>query len=41
MSKVNTTDESIPWFLKVIIAIAVLVVLFIVGIDLLTFAEAL
>jgi hypothetical protein len=41
MSNVTRTDESMPWFLKAIIAVAILVVLFIVGIDLLTFVEAL
>lgn len=40
MSDVSET-ESMPWFLKVIIFIAGLVVLFIIGIDLLTFAGAL
>jgi len=37
----DTTDgQSLPWFVKLIIAVAVLVVLFILGIDLLTFAAA-
>mgnify|MGYP000135464623 CR=1 FL=1 len=31
-------DDALPWYLKAIIAIAVLVVLFIVVIDLATFA---
>jgi len=35
-----TADNSLPWFVKVVIAIAVLVALFIVGIDLLTFAAS-
>lgn len=34
-------DDALPWYLKLIIAIAVLVVLFIVAIDLLTFAAKL
>jgi hypothetical protein len=29
-----------PWFVKVVVAIALLVVLFIIGVDLLTFAAA-
>lgn len=33
-------DGSLPWFVKVIIVVAVLVVLFIIGIDILTFASA-
>lgn len=33
-------DDSLPWSVKVVIAVALLVVLFIVGIDLLTFAAA-
>jgi hypothetical protein len=41
MSNVTATDEPMPWFLKVVIAVAILVVLFVVGIDLLTFVEAL
>jgi len=36
----TTTDGSLPWFVKLVIAVALLVVLFIVGIDLLTFAAA-
>ena len=37
----STTDsQSLPWFVKLIIAVAVLVALFIIGIDLLTFAAA-
>jgi hypothetical protein len=34
----STTDGSLPWFVKAIIGVAVLVVAFIVGVDLLTFA---
>lgn len=37
----STTSQSVPWFLKVIIIIAALVVLFIVFVDLLAFASAL
>lgn len=33
-------DDSLPWFLKVIIAVALLVVLFIIGVDLLAFMAA-
>jgi hypothetical protein len=40
MSDVTGSNESLPWFVKAIIVVAVLVVLFIVGIDLLTFAGA-
>lgn len=36
-----TTVGSIPWFLKVIMIVAALVVLFIVVVDLLAFASAL
>jgi len=36
----STADGSLPWFVKVVIAIAALIVLFIIGIDLLTFAAA-
>ncbi|WP_255518369.1 MULTISPECIES: hypothetical protein [unclassified Haloarcula] len=36
----TTTDDSLPWFVKVVIAITLLVLLFIIGIDLLAFAEA-
>lgn len=36
----TTADSSLPWFVKVIIAIAVLVALFIIGVDLLTFAAS-
>jgi len=41
MSDTPAADESMPWFLKAIIFVAVLVVLFIVGVDLLTFAQSL
>lgn len=33
-------DESLPWFIKAIIVVALVVVLFILGIDILTFAAA-
>ena len=33
-------DGSLPWFVKAIIVVALVVVLFIIGIDLLTFAAA-
>lgn len=36
-----TADDSLPWFVKVVIAVAVMVVLFVIGIDLLAFAAAL
>ena len=36
----TTADDSLPWFVKVVIAVALMVVLFIIGIDLLTFAAA-
>ncbi|WP_262177391.1 hypothetical protein [Haloarcula laminariae] len=36
----SDTDDSFPWFLKVIIGVALLVVLFIIGVDLLTFIAA-
>ncbi|WP_324664510.1 hypothetical protein [Haloarcula sediminis] len=36
----SSTDGSLPWFVKAVIAVALLVVLFILGIDLLTFAAA-
>ena len=39
MSSTNTED-SLPWFVKAVIAVALMVVLFIIGIDLLTFAAA-
>jgi len=39
MSNSNAND-SMPWFVKVVVAIALLVVLFIIGVDLLTFAAA-
>lgn len=37
----ETDDSSLPLYLKVIILVAILVVLFILGIDLLVFADAL
>jgi len=37
----STTDVTLPWFLKAVILVAILVVLFIIGVDLLTFAGAL
>jgi hypothetical protein len=36
----STPDGSLPWFIKVIIAVAILVAVFIIGVDLLTFAAA-
>ncbi|WP_269750334.1 hypothetical protein [Halosimplex litoreum] len=40
MSDTPAADQSMPWFLKAIILVAVLVVLFIIGVDLLTFAQS-
>ena len=37
----TTADQSLPWFVKVVILVALLVVGFIIAIDLLTFAAAL
>lgn len=34
-------SEGLPWFLKVIILVALLVILFVIVIDLITFAGAL
>jgi len=36
----STADGSLPWFVKVIIGVAMLVAIFIIGIDLLTFAAS-
>jgi hypothetical protein len=36
-----TGDESLPWYLKVLILVALLVILFVIVIDLITFAGAL
>ena len=36
----SSDDDSFPWFLKVVIAITLLILLIILGIDLLTFAAA-
>jgi hypothetical protein len=36
----TTANGSLPWFVKVSIAVALIVVLFIIAIDLLTFAAA-
>ena len=36
----SSADGSLPWFVKVVIGVALLIVIFIVGIDLLTFAAA-
>jgi hypothetical protein len=41
MSNASAAGDELPWFLKVVIAVAILVILFVVGIDLLAFAEAL
>lgn len=41
MSETTGTDETLPWFVKAAIIVAVLVVLLIVGIDLLSFIQAL
>ena len=38
---VGSRDSSLPLYLKILILIAILVVLFIVGIDLIAFSEAL
>jgi hypothetical protein len=35
-----SADDSLPWFVKVVIAITLLILLFILVIDLLTFAAA-
>ncbi|WP_436930929.1 hypothetical protein [Halosimplex halobium] len=40
MSDTPAAEQSMPWFLKAIILVAVLVVLFIVAVDLLTFAQS-
>lgn len=34
-------DASLPWYLKVLILVAILVILFIIGIDIIAFSEAL
>jgi len=36
----SASDQSLPWFVKAIILVAVLVALFIIGVDLLAFASA-
>ena len=36
----TSADDSLPWFVKVVIAITLLVLLIIIGIDILAFAEA-
>lgn len=36
----SDADDSFPWYLKAIIAVALLVVIFIIGIDILTFVAA-
>lgn len=41
MSGATTADEPMPWYLKAIIVVAVLVILFVIGVDLLAFANAL
>jgi hypothetical protein len=41
MSSTTGTEQSIPWFVKAVIAVAILVVIFIVAVDLLTFAQSL
>jgi len=41
MSEAADADDSVPWFVKVVMAIAVLVVLFVVVVDLAAFANAL
>lgn len=41
MSETTSADETLPWFVKAIIIVAVLVVLVIIGIDLLAFVDAL
>ncbi|WP_324761057.1 hypothetical protein [Haloarcula montana] len=37
----STADGTLPWFVKVVMVVALLVVLFIIGVDLLTFAGSL
>lgn len=34
-------DTGLPWFVKIIILITVLVILFIIGVDIVAFSEAL
>ena len=41
MSETTSNDDSLPWFVKAIMTIAALVVLFVVVIDLATFAVSL
>lgn len=41
MSETTGADEALPWFVKAVIIVAVLVVLLIVAIDLLAFVDAL
>lgn len=41
MSGATTADETMPWYLKAIIGIAILVILLIIGFDLLAFANTL
>ena len=36
----TSADDSLPWFVKAVIAITLLVLLIIIGIDILAFAEA-
>jgi hypothetical protein len=35
------SDTEIPWFVKIIIGVAILVVLFIIGVDIVAFSDAL
>jgi hypothetical protein len=41
MGSTVENGDSMPWFVKLVITIAILVALFIIGIDLLTFASSL
>jgi hypothetical protein len=36
----TSADDSLPWFVKVVIAITLLILLIIIGIDIMAFAEA-
>ncbi|WP_435185804.1 hypothetical protein [Halobellus sp. EA9] len=41
MNEAASNDDSLPWFIKAVMAIAALVVVFIIVVDLATFAGAL
>jgi hypothetical protein len=40
MSSTSSDDEGLPWYVKAMLALTLLVILFVVGIDLLKFAQA-